>query len=100
MIHNGIKVDACVSLWVIQHCPRLLEEIAMIKSILKDGGHFYILNNVHSATPTNMGWVNDGTDIRRVLENNFELESYSKLPAQYTTEQLSENSFIGKFRKR
>jgi SAM-dependent methyltransferase len=100
MIHNGIKVDACVSLWVIQHCPRPLQEISLIKSILKDGGHFYILNNLYSAIPTNLGWVNDGTDIRQVLENNFELESYSQLPAKYTSEQLAENSFIGKFIKR
>ncbi|NND83216.1 MAG: methyltransferase domain-containing protein [Gammaproteobacteria bacterium] len=99
MIHNDMRVDACVSLWVLQHCPKPLEEIALIKSILKDDGYFYILNNIHSAIPTNMGWVSDGVDIQRALENNFKLESYSQLPAELTTEHLSNASFIGKFRK-
>ena len=96
LISKGLKVDACVSIWVLQHCPDMLEQIELIKSILKPGGHFYILNNVHSAIPTDQGWLSDGTDIQKVLESNFEVVEYSKLPEDVTMKQLSELSFIAK----
>jgi len=99
LISKGLTVDACVSIWVLQHCPNMLEEVQLIKSILKPGGHFYILNNVHSAIPTDQGWMSNGVNIQEVLENNFEVVEYSKLPEEVTMKQLSELSFIAKLIK-
>jgi len=96
LIKNGLKVDACVALWVLQHCPRLEEEIALIKSILKKDGHLYVLNNNSSAIPTDKGWVNDGSNIKNMLEKNFKLVSYSKLPIEHAPKGLAQNTFIAK----
>ncbi len=97
---SGLKVDACVSIWVLQHCPNVEEEIRLIKKILKPGGYFYILNNISSAIPSNIGWVNDGKNILNILENEFNLVGYSQLPTEYTSEHISKNSFIGKYRNK
>jgi SAM-dependent methyltransferase len=96
LILRGLKVDACVSLWVLQHCPRLDDEIALIKSILKPKGLLYILNNLYSAIPTTAGWVNDGANIKHSLETNFKLLEYSSLPTESSTDFISQNSFIAK----
>jgi SAM-dependent methyltransferase len=96
LVSKGLKVDACVSIWVLQHCPNVLEEIELIKSILKPGGHFYVLNNVNSAIPTDRGWLSDGINIQAVLEDNFAAVEFSKLPEEVTMKLLSELSFIGK----
>lgn len=100
LIDKGLRVDACVSIWVLQHCPNIAEEIQMIKSILKPGGLFYILNNVNSAIPTDMGWVSDGVNIQELLEENFKLVSYTKLPEAVSIKQLTELSFIAKLENR
>jgi len=100
LIDRGLRVDACVSVWVLQHCIDVEREASLIDSILRDGGHFYVVNNESAAIPTHLGWVDDGTDIRSILERRFALVGYSRLPREVTTEVLVDRSFIGKFRKR
>ncbi len=99
MLNKGLKVDACVSLWVLQHCPNVLQEVKLIHAILKPGGYFYVLNNNNSAIPTDKGWVSDGADIKAILEEHFTVLEYSKLPSECAPEGLIENTFIAKLQK-
>ena len=99
LIERGVKVDLCVAVWVLQHCPKVEEELALINSVLKDDGFLYVLNYKQAAIPTNIGWVNDGSDIRSILESRFDLVEYSHLPKDPANRKLSNDSFIAKLRK-
>jgi SAM-dependent methyltransferase len=98
LIANGLRVDFGIAIWVLQHCPGVAEDIALIKSALKKNGGLYVLNNNVSAVPTNKGWVNDGVNIRALLEQTFSVLSYSRLPVTATVPMVSENTFIAQFR--
>ena len=98
LVENGLRFDACVAIWVLQHCMNVEQEVDFIKAALKKNGSLYILNNHYSAIPTDQGWVNDGSNIKQILEKNFELVSYSRLPSECAPQGLVNNTFIGKFR--
>jgi SAM-dependent methyltransferase len=99
LVSNGMKVDCCIATWVLQHCPRVEEDISLIKTSLKTEGLFFVLNNMVPAIPTNKGWVNDGKDISAILTAEFtEMSSY-KLPYSVTTKTISDNTFIMHLKK-
>jgi SAM-dependent methyltransferase len=100
MVSNGLRVDAGYSLWVLQHCPQVASDVSLIRTAVKQGGAFYVLNNDRSAVPTNKGWVNDGTNLKSLLEKEFLLQDYSKLPVESSSEALAANTFIGRFTSR
>jgi len=87
------------SLWVLQHCPQVVSDVALIRAATKQGGVFYVLNNNRSVVPTNRGWVNDGTNLKSLLEKEFVLQGYAKLPVECSSEGLVANTFIGRFTK-
>lgn len=97
-IAKGLRVDACVALWVLQHCLRVREDVQLIKSALRPGGLLYVLNNFNSVVPTNVGWVNDGVEIIPILDAEFEVVDVGRLPAAFTTEALANGSFIAKLK--
>ena len=99
MVKSGLRVDACFSIWVLQHCPNVEQEIELIKSLLKPGGCFYILNNNMPAIPTDKGWINNKVDIKPMLEEHFSEVSYSMIPQEYVSEVVHEHSFIAKLKK-
>ena len=96
MLDKGLQVDACFSIWVLQHCPNVEKEIKLIQSILKPGGYFYIVNNNMPAIPTDKGWINHGVDIKPILESHFSEIEYSLIPPEHVSKVVHENSFIAK----
>lgn len=104
MILKGVRFDAAVAVWVLQHCIDPLSDICMIKASLKKGGLFYVLNNIQTAIPTNKGWKTNKTDVFNLLENLFGQVSKQKLPksagneyiSKYTFESLFSNTKINK----
>ncbi len=98
MVANGLRADAGIALWVLQHCLRVREDVQLIKSALRPGGLLYVLNNLIAAVPTNAGWVNDGTDIVPILDAEFDVIDVSRLPTTCTTIMLSDRSFIARLR--
>jgi len=99
LVTSGMKVDCCIAAWVLQHCPRVEEDISLIKTSLKPEGLFFVLNNTIPAIPTNIGWVSDGKDIFTILKTEFtEISSY-KLPCSVTTKTISDNTFIMHLKK-
>lgn len=97
MVNNGFRVDASYSLWVLQHSPQVANDVALIKTATRQGVGFYVLNNNRSVVPTNKGWVNDGTNLKSLLEADFVLQGYSKLPVECSSERLAASTFIGRF---
>ena len=98
LVANGLRFDYCIAIWVLQHCPNVSCDISLVKSSLKDNGLWYVLNNNASAVPTNKGWINDGVDIKRLLEHEFTVLNYSRLPTTATTQFVSKHSFVAQLR--
>lgn len=71
MTAKGLKVDFIFAVWVLQHCLNPLEELLRIRSVLKEGGLFYVLNNRQRVVPTDKGWSNDGIDVEQLLGEMF-----------------------------
>ena len=98
MADRGLRVDCAIAIWVLQHCPAVAADIALIKSSLKKNGLLFVLNNTVPAIPTDRGWVNTGVNIRQLLESEFTVEGYSRLPATATAPLVSEHSFMAQLR--
>jgi tetratricopeptide (TPR) repeat protein/ADP-heptose:LPS heptosyltransferase len=93
MIFQGMRFDAAIAVWVLQHCIDPLADIAIIKASLKENAGLFVLNNIQSAIPTNKGWVSNKIDIFVMLENFFELELKQKLPISAGNETISKHTF-------
>jgi ubiquinone/menaquinone biosynthesis C-methylase UbiE len=98
MIGKGFRVDAAISIWVIQHVLNAAEVLQRIYSVIKPGGMHYSLNQAR-CVPTDMGWINDRFDIAGGLRRLFVEEEAYQLPASESTRELSEASTIQVLRK-
>jgi SAM-dependent methyltransferase len=73
MVQRGFTADAAFSVWVLQHCFRPGDDVGRIHRSLAPEGRLFVVNNYNRAVPTNEGWVNDGIDIRALLNDRFSL---------------------------
>jgi tetratricopeptide (TPR) repeat protein len=95
-ILDGLRVDAAISIWVIQHSNDPLVDVALIKASLKKEALFYVLNNKISAVPTNKGWINNGINIYNLLQIHFNIQQTQNLPENVAKDKLSTDTFIAK----
>ena len=79
---SGMRVDAAVAVWVLQHCATPQIDSRRIRNALKPGGKFHVVNNVYRAVPTDAGWANDGIDVRALLNREFRETNYFPLSAE------------------
>ncbi len=75
---GGLRVDAAISVWTLQHCLNPAQDIAMIHEILKPNGLFFVVNKYARylpITPTDsyVRWYDDKIDVLKCLGENFEL---------------------------
>jgi len=94
MSKEGLRVDGIISIWVLQHIPQPQKEINLLYHLLKKEGKIFILNNLRSALPTNKGWIDEGVEIKKLLEEQFNLEFMQSLPLEISTPKISQNSFM------
>jgi SAM-dependent methyltransferase len=101
MIERGVRFDAAVSIWVLQHCLQPADDISSLRRALKPEAGLFIVNNLYRAVPTReRGWANDGIDIKQMLTENFTLQQEGRLPTEFTTESLSQMTFWASFQNR
>jgi SAM-dependent methyltransferase len=90
MVARGLRCDAAISVWVLQHCLKPAEDIARIGRALRPGAGVFIVNNVNRAVPTReLGWANDGIDIKALLAQHFEPLASEAMPREIVTESLA-----------
>lgn len=95
-ILDGLRVDAAISIWVLQHSNDPIIDTALFKSALKTDALVYILNNKISAVPTNNGWKNNGINIFNLLKFHFNIVEVSQLPEEVAKDKLHSATFIAK----
>ncbi|MBF0368933.1 MAG: class I SAM-dependent methyltransferase [Magnetococcales bacterium] len=92
LVERGFRVDFAVSIWVLQHCSTPQADIALIKSVLKKNGLFFVVNNKDRCIPAldseqQPGWLNDSVDVLGLLREAFqEVETLAFTPTATTPE--------------
>jgi hypothetical protein len=80
LLGAGLRVDAAIAIWVLQHCLAPAEDIDRIRRSLADGGTLFALNMPKRAIPAilentengdRFDWVSDGIDVAALLRQAF-----------------------------
>lgn len=73
MTARGFKFDLAVSIWVLQHCQHLDQDIQRIHRALKETGELFVVNDHRRILPTSAGrWADDGQSISEALAELFD----------------------------
>jgi SAM-dependent methyltransferase len=101
LVGAGLRFDAAISIWVLQHCATPEADIDLIAAALKPEARAFIVNNRGRAVPTvEDGWIDDGVDIRPLLLDSFELEAEGRLDPELTTPAVARHTFWARLRAR
>jgi cyclopropane fatty-acyl-phospholipid synthase-like methyltransferase len=101
ILQGGLRFDLAISVWVLQHCLKPIDDIKTIRDGLKPGGGLFAVNNVHRAVPTReRGWVTDGIDIKAVLDGEFAPKAGALLVSPDVPASLSGITFWAMYEKR
>jgi len=99
MVRSGLKLDAAISVWVLQHCPEPSSDIARIQSALQPDAPLFVLNNIVRAVPTKeLSWIDDQRDIKAALNEAFTMVREGRLPPDKIAPDLTSLHFWGVFR--
>ena len=80
LVRAGLRVDAAISIWVLQHCFDPAAEVERIRHSLSGRGRVFVLNMPIRAVPVVRGpdisnsgysWASDGIDVAGLLRGNF-----------------------------
>jgi SAM-dependent methyltransferase len=99
IIAKGFAADFAICLWVIQHALYPSDVIQRIYTALRPNGVLYALNQQTRCVPTDIGWLDDGFDVKSGLRQAFQEEDFRSLPLHVTTAQISAVSMIQVLRK-
>lgn len=76
----GLRANAAIAVWVLQHCLAPRDEIIRIRNTLMYRGTLFVVNMPKRAVPVlhesdgappQFGWVSDGTDVASFLRSTF-----------------------------
>lgn len=85
LIESGVRVDAAIAIWVLQHCALPADDIGRISRSLAPNGRFFVLNMRKRAVPaviepgeagqseTKFLWFADEVDVAEILRGTFEV---------------------------
>ena len=100
LAERGIGFDLALSVWVLQHCANVWDDIARIARALVPNGGLFVVNQRNRSVPTvELGWVDDGIDIYALLRQTFHQRSRGSLPAEHTTKRVSQRASWAAFRR-
>jgi cyclopropane fatty-acyl-phospholipid synthase-like methyltransferase len=100
MVRGGLRIDAAISVWVLQHCLAPREDIDLMRQALKEGGRLGVVNMRARAVPTEAnGWVNDGTDVAALLAARLTPVETGQLAQTSVGPTIAEHTFWGVYRR-
>ena len=101
LLWGGLRVDAALSVWVLQHCLQPTVDIGRIRDAIKVNGSFFLVNNRGRAVPTvEQGWVDDGLDVREMVREVFDAEEEEGcLAPEKTSPAIARGCYWASFRK-
>jgi autotransporter strand-loop-strand O-heptosyltransferase len=90
--------DAALAVWVLQHCPRVDQDLERIRRSLKTNGQLVVVNENHRCLPTTHGWMSDGLDLEQILLSRFDLDARGRMDPEVMTQARSETTFWALYR--
>jgi len=100
LVAGGLQVDAAFSVWVLQHCLAVADDIATLRRALKPGGRLAVVNTLHRVVPVmERTWASDGVDVRALLTDNFELVQDGLLDESIVGAAVRQGTFWGAYAK-
>ena len=72
-------IDVALAIWVLQHCPDVEKDIALIQSTLLPYAGCFVVNGHKRYLPTDNGWVDDGKNVYDMLN----VEYSKQIPSEY-----------------
>ncbi|MET0273949.1 MAG: class I SAM-dependent methyltransferase [Phenylobacterium sp.] len=100
LMKGGLRVDAAISVWVLQHCLTPDRDIALIRAALRPGAPLGVVNTKRRCVPTvEKPWANDGIDLRKLLSESFIEREVCELDAAFVGESTARSSFWGVYGK-
>lgn len=101
LVARGMRFDAALAIWVLQHCMEPASDIARLKAALDGGGSLFVANATGRSVPTvEKGWLNDGLDVKSMLAAEFDLRQEGGLALEKTTEVVAAGTYWASFRLR
>jgi SAM-dependent methyltransferase len=98
MTERGLRADAAIAIWVLQHCYQPADDIARIRRAIRPAAPLFVLNGFYRAVPTTeQGWANDGVDIKAMLSADFRLRQEGRLPREKSSESIAQTTFWALF---
>jgi SAM-dependent methyltransferase len=101
LITRGMTCDAALSVWVLQHCLQLADDIVRIARALSPGAALFVVNQLRRAVPTvERGWLDDGLDVFGLLRVAFDQSAMGSLARANTTEAIAGAAAWAAYRRR
>lgn len=99
---SGMKFDAAISVWVLQHCLKPEDDIDAIHAALKPNGRLFVVNEINRVVPAVFGdrqlhWVHDSADVAALLGARFNREEGGKLEPAIVTPAASERTYWAQY---
>ena len=101
MLHL-LRPEACdlaIAVWTLQHTFGIRLDVDRIAKMLRPGGKLFVVNNIGRVVPTSGGWIDDGVDVRAVLQDQFTELEYSQLGDEIAPSPFRESTFRGLYQK-
>jgi SAM-dependent methyltransferase len=99
-IAAGMRADAAISCWVLQHCVDPGVDVRRLLDALRPGGRLLVVNNLRRAVPGDAGWVDDGIDIAAMLDSRFRCVQRGALDGDVVGAAVARYSFFGVYEQR
>lgn len=101
MAKRGLKADAAIAVWVLQHCHRPQDDIELLRLSLRPQADLLVVNVTGRAVPTaEQGWANDGFDIEPELAGKFLPEARGTLDPSVVPAEVASVAFWAAYRAR
>jgi len=91
--------DVAIAVWVLQHTFGIRLDVDRIAKMLKPGGKLLVVNNVNRVVPTTGGWIDDGVDVRAVLNDYFTEVEYGQLSNDIAPGTFRDSTFWAIYQK-
>ena len=99
MVAAGLRANAAIATWVLQHCFDPGADVARIAGALAPGSGFFLVNNINRAVPTvERPWVDDGKALRPLIEASFSQVADGALDPAHVSQAVSDFAFWAYYR--
>lgn len=96
MVQHGLRVDAAICVWVLQHCPKPAEDLGLIKRSLGPEARLLVVNNQYRAIPTvEKPWAEDGLSVANLLDETLKSIAGGKMDPDAVGSFVAEHTFWG-----